>query len=128
MRLLCGEFCGESANISPQRGARQRIEQQRAKSCESRRVWSKSLKIRCVFSDVGERLLISGLQVQVLPGSPRFFNDIRNFRDKHLKSAVAETVAGRNRNGLSRIPSTLRQPRSSCHSFRLCSTTDRDEK
>jgi hypothetical protein len=70
--LRCGDFCVESTNISHQRGASQNMEQQRDKFCKSSCVGSKSLKTKHVPRGAMQLLLISGLQVQVLPGSPRF--------------------------------------------------------
>jgi hypothetical protein len=71
--IHCGDFCGECTNILRQADAFHRIEPQRTKFCELRSVESKSLKMKYVPRGAMNLLLISGLQVRVLPGSPLNF-------------------------------------------------------
>jgi hypothetical protein len=72
--IHCGDFCGDSKSILRQADAFRHIEPQWAKSRKSRGVEGKSLKMEYVASDAKNLLLISGLQVRVLPGSPLFFD------------------------------------------------------
>ncbi len=70
MSFECGDLCVDSDSILRQLAASRRMERQPAKFCESKRVGSKSREIKYVQVMPIEPLLISGLEVRVLRGSP----------------------------------------------------------
>jgi len=74
MSLDCGDFCVESAIILANLGASRCIERQHTKMPWALVGRTKALKMKDVLGDTEEPLLISGLEVRVLPGSPLLFN------------------------------------------------------
>jgi len=74
MSSECGEFCVESASILRQLCTSRSIETQRAKFCKSKWLGSKLLKSKHVLRSAMQFLLISGLEVRVLRGSPLIYD------------------------------------------------------
>jgi hypothetical protein len=87
MKFQCGDFCGEAANNVRQLRASQRSDDQSAKLRRSNPVERKSMKIRRVLGNTKEPLLISGLEVRVLRGSPLIL-----LRGKSLQGTSRETL------------------------------------
>ena len=71
--FLCGDFCGDSKNISHQLGASRRMQRQDGKYFRFKTFWAKVMSAENLTAGIEKFLLISGLQVRFLPGSPGFF-------------------------------------------------------
>jgi len=74
--FYCGDFCGDSSIVSRQLGANRSIQSHTRNSHKRNVPGSKSLKTRVILAGTLEPLLISGLQVRVLGGSPLLFNNL----------------------------------------------------